>query len=69
MRKIHNGVSQLQNQCHLTTAMLMDFWIVLMKAKKMDNQKIDMKEIQKNKLKCRKGKGISENYSHEKPII
>lgn len=37
--------------------------------KKMDNQKIDMKEIQKSKLKCRKGKGINENYSNEKPII
>lgn len=33
VRKIHNGVSQLQNQCQLTIAMLMNFWIVLMKAK------------------------------------
>lgn len=32
---IHSGVRQLQYQWHLTLAMLMDFWIVLIKAKKM----------------------------------
>lgn len=57
VRKIHSGVSQLQYQWHLTLAMLMDFWIALIKAKKMRIKNRHERNTEKKKLKLDKGKG------------
>lgn len=49
---IHSGVRQLQYQWHLTLAMLMDFWIVLIKAKKMRSKNRRERNTEK-KIKIR----------------
>lgn len=54
VRNIHSEVSLRQYQWHLTLAVLMDFWIVLIKAKKM-RSKIRHERKTEKMIKIRQG--------------
>lgn len=64
VRNIHSRVRQLQYQWHLTLAKLMDFWIVMIKAKKMRSKNRHERNTEK-KLKLGKRRGVNGNHSHE----
>lgn len=63
VRNIHSRVRQLQYQWHLTLAKLMDFWIVLIKAKKMRSKNRHERNTEK-KIKIRQ-----EERSKWKPVM